>query len=445
MITFSIIVPMYNAQRYITDCLDSVRDQTYGTYEIIVVDDGSGDSSVAIVETYKTKNKHMNIRLLKQEHKNAGAARNIGMTYATGDYLIFLDADDKFSPTLLEEIIAALDEQKGERIIVWNGIAFDDKTGMTRDVDYLLDVSYISEKTVFDPNKDSEYLFQFTTGIVWNKAFLRDFIQHNHIQFQEIERANDVCFTFTAMAMAGRIGIINKKLVFYRYNNENSLQGKNKGKTSDFYTALLETKRELEKRNVYLQYKKSFNNVCVIQCINELNARRNGDDFAFIYRNMKEYMIKTLELQKLTRESCYQLAYYEMLQAVMNKTPESFLYDEVVRLATAVNCLKEDGLKRVWPFPFAKLLPETKLVLYGAGCMGQDFARQIQESHYCDLVLWVDSDYERYQQMGFNVCAPEKICKVSFDKVLIAIKNESICNDVAQFLEKSGIDKRKII
>lgn len=442
MLTFSIIVPMYNAQKYITDCLDSIRDQTYGAYEVIIVDDGSKDSSAAIVETYKTKNRHMNIRLAKQKHKNAGAARNFGMTYATGDYLMFLDADDKFSPALLEEIVSATGGQKEEKIIVWNGTTFDDKTGMTRDVDYLLNLSHILEKSVFDPNTDSEYLFQFTAGIVWNKAFLRSFIQNSHIRFQEIERANDVYFAFTAMAMAGRIGIINKKLVFYRYNNEESLQGKNKGKSIDFYKALLETKRGLEKRNLYLQYKKSFNNVCAIQCINELNARNNGDDFAFIYRNLKEYMIKTLELQKLSRESCYQLPYYEILQAVLNKTPESFLYDEIMRLTTAV---KEDELKKVWPFPFEKILPGSRIVLYGAGCMGQDFAEQIQKSHYCELVLWVDSDYKKYQQMGLNVSAPEKICKVDCDKILIAIKNESICKNVVQFLEKLGIDKKQII
>ena len=97
-IKFSIIIPVYNTQKYIQRCLESVFNQTYENYEVIVVNDGSTDNSEEEIKSYK------NIKYIKQKNKGLSSARNIGVKKATGDYIIFLDSDDSIESNLLEEL-----------------------------------------------------------------------------------------------------------------------------------------------------------------------------------------------------------------------------------------------------------------------------------------------------------------------------------------------------
>lgn len=452
MLTFSIVIPMYNAQQYIRECLDSIMNQTYKSYEIIVVDDGSEDQSVSIVNKYKLNYKNINLHLIQKDHKNAGAARNIGMNYAKGDYLLFLDADDKFSHELLAELAEKIISGKKKDIIIWDGVAFDNKTGEIKDIDYLLNLSNIKNEEDFKCTEYKKYLYQFTAGVLWNKAFLRDFIRDKTIKFQEISKANDVYFAFIAMAEAHSIGIINKKMTYYRYNNEKSLQGGKKSRSIDFYEALIRTKLELEQRNLYDDLEISFGNVCLVHCINELNMRLNGDDFSFIYRCLKQYMIIELGIQKLNPRICYQMPYYEMLQKILNKSVESYLYDEMVALNDGIiqtSCkleyIAEENSKKIWPFPFCKIPPKSNLILYGAGKMGADYEKQIQESQYCNLILWVDKKYREYQKKNVDVRNPEEINNVFFDIILIAIKEEKARNEVKHYLNTMGVKSEQII
>ncbi len=100
----SVIIPMYNSQDYIGQCLRSVISQTYRNLEILVIDDGSTDKSVEICQSYCQKDKR--IRLLLQEHGGVSVARNRGLDTAKGAYLFFLDSDDMIHPYLLEELIS---------------------------------------------------------------------------------------------------------------------------------------------------------------------------------------------------------------------------------------------------------------------------------------------------------------------------------------------------
>ena len=95
----SVIVPVYNAEDTIRNCLDDITGQTLRETEIICVDDGSSDASVSILEEYRRKDNR--IKIIRQENQGAGAARNTGMKEAQGDYLCFLDSDDRFEPVML--------------------------------------------------------------------------------------------------------------------------------------------------------------------------------------------------------------------------------------------------------------------------------------------------------------------------------------------------------
>lgn len=106
--TFSIIIPVYNTERFIKKCLDSVLQQTYTAYEVIVVNDGTTDASGEISESYSKK--YNQIRVITQENKGLGGARNTGIDAAEGDYLVFLDSDDYIREDMLEVLHRALKE-----------------------------------------------------------------------------------------------------------------------------------------------------------------------------------------------------------------------------------------------------------------------------------------------------------------------------------------------
>ena len=103
----SIIIPNYNAGKYILKCMDSVIKQTYKNIELIVIDDGSNDGSWSIIQEYAKRNE--NISILHQQNLNASIARNRGIEVATGEYLIFLDSDDILYQEAIEKMVSKIE------------------------------------------------------------------------------------------------------------------------------------------------------------------------------------------------------------------------------------------------------------------------------------------------------------------------------------------------
>lgn len=109
-IKFSVIVPVYNVEKYIEECLDSILKQDYDNYEILLIDDGSTDNSGNICEIYAAKNEK--IKVFHKKNGGLSSARNIGIEKATGDYLVFVDSDDYIAPWSLSEFYKVLKKGK---------------------------------------------------------------------------------------------------------------------------------------------------------------------------------------------------------------------------------------------------------------------------------------------------------------------------------------------
>lgn len=105
----TVIIPLYNVQAYIAECLDSLSRQTYTNFEVVIVNDGSTDQSAEIVKEYIAKSK-MNMRLIEQRNQGVSKARNVGIDNACGDYLCFVDADDMLKPQYLERMVSQLEK-----------------------------------------------------------------------------------------------------------------------------------------------------------------------------------------------------------------------------------------------------------------------------------------------------------------------------------------------
>lgn len=216
----SVIIPSYNAMNYIAETLESVLAQTLADIEVIVVDDGSTDSTRDIVKGYAHKDSRL--MLVEQTNQFAGVARNNGMAKATGSYLYFLDADDYIEKTALENLVNAL-EQSGADIAIAKSEGFDNATDDTWTIDGALNGMDFNR-----PIKHEEFcesIFQSFIGWPWDKLYRKNFIDKTGLTFQPLRTTNDALFVFCALAQASTIVCLDSVLFHHRTNNKESLEG----------------------------------------------------------------------------------------------------------------------------------------------------------------------------------------------------------------------------
>lgn len=222
---YSIIIPAYNSEQYISKCLDSILKQNIDNYEIICVDDGSTDSTKNIIEYYMKR--YSSIRLLSQENKGAGAARNRGLHNARGDYVLFLDSDDYYNESALKYVDKLVTSQKSD-IYVFNYYKIYDDSQTVEEVT-LFNIKNQNTITL-ESNKYfnityKEYSAQLlkTSVVPWNKCYNRKFLIDKKLLFDEITYANDRSFYFKSISSSNALTISNFPLVYYRRNNPGTL------------------------------------------------------------------------------------------------------------------------------------------------------------------------------------------------------------------------------
>ena len=284
MIKISVIMPVYNSEKYLPMALESVLKQTLKEIEIICVDDGSTDHSLQLLEKYKQCDSR--IILLKQKNSYAGIARNYGMSVAKGKYLAFLDSDDYFVPEMLEKAFLNAEEQKAD-VVIFDGECFSHEL-----IDACPNTGWLNEELIpsgdgFDNSKKIDGIMTITSPCPWNKIFLREFIQNHNLKFQESKRENDVFFVLMALVLAKKIGVVRENLVYYRQENNTSLQGTKYESPNSFLRVLRDLRSELKKREIYDQLKKSFYNFCFSNCIWNLNTIMDQNAFKQLYGDLK--------------------------------------------------------------------------------------------------------------------------------------------------------------
>jgi glycosyltransferase involved in cell wall biosynthesis len=214
--TVSVIVPVYNAARYLERCLNSILKQDYKDLDIILVNDGSTDESFYILEEYRKRDPR--IRLISQQNAGPSEARNRGIEVATGDYLCFVDADDWLDDHFLERMVS-VHEETGSDVTICNYKQFEEEKSV---IYYYAD---FKEKYV------KEYLttdwFRFVCGnanlcichvVVWGKIYNRELFQN--IRYPVGKIAEDDFTTHYAYLLSDKITYIHEPLYIYRKNPE---------------------------------------------------------------------------------------------------------------------------------------------------------------------------------------------------------------------------------
>lgn len=333
----SVIVPVYNGEAYIRQCVESILDQSLREVQVICVDDGSTDGTVQVLEELCKKDDRLQI--LKQKNQYAGAARNFGMSVAEGEYLIFLDADDFFHSQMLETMYQKCKEDKAQ-ICVCDGQIYDENTKEYLNVDYFLKRNDLPGVRPFSRKDMPEKIFNFTTSAPWNKMFERAFVEEKQLKFQDIRRANDLYFCNMALALAERITTTEERLVNYRRGHGTSLQAMKHNEPLDFYYAMLKLQEGLEKAKIFSSIEKSFANFCLGGCLYNLNTAKSGKGYSAIYRILKEEGFEKLHITGHSAGYFYMKNYYEQMQAILKEQPEVVVYEQMQEMEREIWHLK---------------------------------------------------------------------------------------------------------
>lgn len=211
----SVIIPIYNTGEYLEECLESVINQTYNNYEVILINDGSTDNSLLIANKYA--NKYNNIRVINQQNYGQSVARNRGIKEAKGKYIYFADSDDILEKNLLEDCYRKFKENDidmvmfGYKFMCENGIDehLNNKEILISDV---LSDKYVSGKDIF---KKNIYINDFL-AVVWTQMYKKSFLLENKLFFEEKIFYEDLEFIFKTFIKCKRMMYLNKSMYVYR-------------------------------------------------------------------------------------------------------------------------------------------------------------------------------------------------------------------------------------
>ena len=208
----SVVIPVYNVEKYLDKCLDSLENQTLKEIEIICVNDGSKDNSLDILKKHAEKDSR--VKVIDQKNAGVSAARNKGIRSAKGEYVTFVDSDD-FIKEYTYKSCADIIFKENPEIFIY-GFRVDEKEEVPQDID-------ISKCNYYD-NGNFMAAYNNSHPAVWDKIFKREFLLKNKIFFKEdVSYAEDYTFTLMALARAKKIMSCSNKFYYYRTDNENSI------------------------------------------------------------------------------------------------------------------------------------------------------------------------------------------------------------------------------
>lgn len=377
----SIVVPVYNVEKYLGKCLDSILGQTYRNLEIIVVDDGSTDHSGSICDEYGKKDPR--VAVIHQDNQGVSAARTSGIGKARGQYVGFVDGDDWIAEGMYQDLYRAMKSQNAEAAICQKNI-YDDTTG-----------GCYAESAVIDEGRYADcrhpdirhHLFDqigAEAGIslnLYDKLFARKLVLGNYDKVdRRLRYFEDITLALFCMLEADGIVIRNQAYYYYRQRKGSACHS-----TDQSY---------LEQLNIF---------------------------YRLVYSKVSGFSEELLER--------LDLFFADRALYGLNHMMGLGLRQEIPYYVP----------------PFEQIGDSDRVVLYGAGEVGKSFHRFFELTRRGPVVLWADRQYRKYQEEGLKVENPERLKTESFDKLIIAVKFRNYAEGIKSALLKMGIAPEKII
>lgn len=412
----SVIIPMYNAQKYIEECIASVQRQTLESLEIIVIDDYSGDESSQIVNRISQSDKRIKL-IQNTENQGAGLCRNTGMDNACGACIYFIDADDWIEPQTLETAYKALIEHGADFVefgiqrVGENGVkqvfysepfhVITDRAQWIRGYTKTQYADRIFRMENTDEAQNSGHENHQYTERIWNKLFHYQFLQRNQIRFKKAVLIEDHLFILNICQKIEKAVVIPDVLYNYRLHSESLTLGQaTSGKIKGYVKLLAETKAFLEEEGLLASKTGKL-----------LLNDRIGVSALWIWRYMDQHSAKAAdELLLCATQETFGEGYY-------------WIYTFIRHMAHIYRNMAAYFLGEA-------VQDKAQIVLYGAGDIGRNLHR-VLTGQGVKVIAFVDTNPDTWgtQFCGVDVMPPQALKGLAFTKILIAASNyEPICD-----------------
>ena len=353
----SIIVPIYNIEKYLPICLDSILAQTYQYLEIILVDDGTQDRCGQICDKYAKMDSR--IKVVHKENGGLVSARKAGLSVATGEYIAYVDGDDWIEPDMYERMLGNMVEQNVDIVMCGH---YEDVESKRKEVYHGVKEGRYGKaelmQCIYPKMIVGEEFFEWCIFPgVWDKLFRRDCVEQFQMAVDErIVIGEDVACAYPALLYADSIYVMHECLYHYRQT------------TTSMVKRIQDYEKEREQFRIFYQFvDKAF-------------------QYADSNYNLKEQWKKYVLFLMIPRA------------------------DSLYR-----------GFEKLdYLFPFPGVKKGSDIVLYGAGTYGQRLYTYLQKTGFCKVVAWVDRNFEELRKSGLDVVEPAVIAEMQYDAIVIA-------------------------
>lgn len=251
MTKLSLIIPVYNIEPYISNCLNSILNQAFKDLEVICVNDGSSDGSLVELQKFTDER----VIIIDKKNEGSGVARNTALSIARGEYVFFVDGDDWIEENSLQRMVDEADRLKTD-ILIFGGLSYYEGKGQNGGYSAdKLPKKYLNK--VFSSNDIKKDIFKFPST-AWTKLYRRDFLKKNDIKFQEIKVGQDQLPFFHSMIMAERIALLPENLYCYRKNRKGAVTAVKKKKNFSPIYVFYAVEDVLNKTGKLEDYKEIF-------------------------------------------------------------------------------------------------------------------------------------------------------------------------------------------
>lgn len=381
----SVVVTVYNSEKYIGQCIESIINQSFRNLEIILVDDGSTDSSGQICDTYAAVDNR--IRVIHQSNQGQMKAWYVGASNCSGEYIANVDGDDWIDENTYSSLEPIIEEYTPD-IISFGCYRYFSSNSLKESHDNV-EEGYYPKKRI-----DEELL----SRLVWD---------YGRNTWGCIDPSR--CMKLISSKLLKEFlvsGFRSEEIFTLSYGQD----------TATTYPLIYRA------NSIYITHHNSY-----------YHRQRTGGETAYYIRD-EEFTTKLFVLYELLKNVLKEIPnitqQLDMMVCKSMKIKESFYY------------ANSSWKKKLYLFPFNKVPQGVRVILYGAGNVGKAYFEQIKKINYCEIIAWVDQN----EQIGDErVSSIQEIYDRKFDYIVIAIESAEVCISVSNMLKSKGIEEKRII
>lgn len=316
----SIVIPVYNTEKYLEETMECIIGQTMRDTEIICVNDASTDNSLQILEAFADKDQRITIINNRRNH-GAAVSRNIGLDKAWGTYICFLDADDIFEQDMLAKEYDAMCRYNADVAVVHTAY-FKEKRNVYSMWEALWREQIVSiEKAEHNLLRDWELP-------PWNKMYKKKFLEDNKLVFQDLSSSNDVFFGVMSVLLAKKIVLVESSgpLVLYRTGTKTQISARRIPMNA--YRAFEKVYNEMVKRELWEKYYEYFFDYFLVCILYELRCSKEGQMNRQLYEFIAQDGLKKLGLSEIEADKFKNQHVYQGIWNFLYRSYDSRWFDK---------------------------------------------------------------------------------------------------------------------